>query len=702
MKQILQNLKNGEVKLEELPVPRAQSGTLLIKTTNTLVSLGTEKMLLQFGKAGWINKARQQPEKVKQVLNKIKTDGLVSTVNTVMNKLDQPISLGYSNVGVVIGVGANVHGFEIGDRVLSNGPHAEVVMVPENLCAKIPDSVSNETAAFTVVASIGLQGIRLASPTMGETFVVTGLGLIGILTVQLLKANGCRVIGFDFDAKKVQAARDFGAEAFVITPEFDPVGQVMALTNQYGADGVIITASTQSNDPISQAPQMCRKRGRVVLVGVIGLNLSRADFYEKEISFQVSCSYGPGRYEEDYEKKGYDYPIGFVRWTENRNFQAVLSLMEERRIQTDSLISRTVELSEAPDLYSSLGANKDDLGIMIKYSGNIEEELRTVSLGSSTKKSVSKVVAGIIGAGNFAGGTILPELRANNVRMKYISSKNGVTASHKGKKFGVEKITSDHKEILRDEEVNTIFICTPHSTHGVLVLEALKAGKNVFVEKPLALNLEEVEAIEEFQKNNKGGNVLLVGFNRRFSPLVKKIKELVGQEEKMAIAMNINAGFIPSNHWTQDLQVGGGRLIGEGCHFLDLARFIAGSEVAKASIAYADMLCRDTFSVSLTFKNGSLGIINYFSNGHKSFPKERVEIYCGEKNLVLDNFNTLKGYGFKKFKSMSLSKQDKGHHNEIKEFIEGLEKNQQLIQESEIFEISKLVIELHNKETSKE
>lgn len=700
MKQILQNLKNGEVKLEELPVPLVQSGCLLIQTTNSLVSLGTEKMLLQFGKASWINKARQQPDKVKQVLNKIKTDGLVSTANTVMNKLDQPIPLGYSNVGVVIGVGNNVHGFEVGDRVLSNGPHSEVVSIPENLCVKIPDNVSDDSAAFTVVASIGLQGIRLANPTMGECFVVTGLGLIGILTVQLLKANGCRVIGFDFDAKKVQVAKDFGAEAFVITPEFDPVAQVKALTGQYGVDGVIITASTTSNDPISQAPQMCRKRGRVVLVGVIGLNLSRADFYEKEISFQVSCSYGPGRYEEDYEKKGYDYPIGFVRWTENRNFQAVMGLMSEGKIQTEKLLSRTVELSEAPMLYSALDSNKDDLGIMIKYPGGLDKGLHTVSIESKEKKQVSKVVAGIIGAGNFAGGTILPALVNNNVRMKYIASKNGVTASHKGKKFGVEKVTSDYREILNDNEVNTVFICTPHSTHGSLVLESLKAGKNVFVEKPLALKMEEVQAIEEFQKQNKAGNVLLVGFNRRFSPLVKKIKELVGQEEKMAISMSVNAGFIPSNHWTQDLQVGGGRLIGEGCHFVDLVRYIAGSEVLKSTIAYADTNCRDTFTISMVFKNGTLGVINYFSNGHKSFPKERLDVYCGEKNLVLDNFNSLKGYGFKKFKSMSLSKQDKGHHNELKEFIQSLENGKELIAESEIFEISKIVIDLHSSENA--
>jgi len=283
MKQILQNLKNGDVTLEELPVPLPQNGCLLIQSTNSLVSLGTEKMLLQFGKAGWINKARQQPDKVKQVLNKIKTDGLVSTVNTVMNKLDQPIPLGYSNVGVVIGVGKGVNGFEIGDRVLSNGPHSEVISIPENLCAKIPDNVSNETAAFTVVSAIGLQGIRLANPTIGECFVVTGLGLIGILTVQMLRANGCRVIGFDYSESKVNLAKEYGADAYVISDDFDPVAQVLALTNGLGADGVIITASTPSNDPISQAPQMCRKRGRVILVGVIGLELSRADFYEKEI-----------------------------------------------------------------------------------------------------------------------------------------------------------------------------------------------------------------------------------------------------------------------------------------------------------------------------------------------------------------------------------------------------------------------------------
>jgi len=698
VKQILQNIKNGNVTLETLPVPMVKNGHLLIQTTHSLVSLGTEKMLLQFGKAGWLNKARQQPDKVKQVIDKVKSDGFVPTFQSVMNKLDQPLPLGYSNVGVVIGIGKNVVGYNIGDRVLSNGPHSEIVCVPENLCAKIPANVSDNCAAFTVVSAIGLQGIRLAAPTIGECFVVTGLGLIGILTVQLLKANGCRVIGFDFDPRKVKIAKDFGAEAFALTSDMDPVSIVNSLTRELGADGVIITASTTSNDPISQAPQMCRKRGRVVLVGVIGLNLSRADFYQKEISFQVSCSYGPGRYEEAYEKKGYDYPIGFVRWTENRNFQAILSLMDEGKIQTDSLVSKIVNFSDAPALYSDLATNKDDLGIIIKYDQKNDLNLKTVSLNTRNASSVSKVVVGVIGAGNFAGQVILPELNKNKVRIKYIASQNGVTANHKAKKFGAEKITSDHKEILTDPEVNTVFICTPHSSHGPLVLESLAAGKNVFVEKPLAISLEEIEKIEAFQNENPQSGIFMVGFNRRFSPLVQKIKSLTNTQSKMSLIMTVNAGYIPSEHWTQDPEVGGGRLIGEGCHFIDLVRFISGSEIENSNITFMDSLNRDTFSITLKFKNGSVGVINYFSNGHKSYPKERLEVYCEGKTLVLDNFKKLYGYGFNEFSSMALSKQDKGHEIEIREFIRSLSGSnfQEAIPSNEILEVSKLAVNLNN------
>lgn len=681
MRQILQNLKNGEVEIADIPVPTVKAGHLLIQSSRSLISVGTERMLLDFGRAGWIDKARQQPDKVRQVLQKIRTDGLLATAESVMRKLDQPLTLGYSNAGRVVAVGKGVTGFAVGDRVVSNGNHADVVCVPENLCAAIPGGVSDDMASFTVVASIALEGVRLIQPTLGESIAVMGLGLIGLLTVQILRANGCRVIGFDFDAGKVALAREFGAEAHDLKGGVDPVAAATAFSRGHGVDAVIITAATKSDDPIRQSPQMCRKRGRVVLVGVVGLNLSRDDFYKKEISFQVSCSYGPGRYEAEYEKKGLDYPIGFVRWTEQRNFEAVLDMMAGGSIKTEKLITRVVAMDEAKNAYKAVAAGENVLGLILDYGQKVDLEQHSVTLRPSVAGAAApgKGVTGFIGAGNFASGTLVPAFAAAGAEMKTIASAGGVSGTHLGQKSGFRISTTDYRTILGDPGIDTIAITTQHGTHARFVCEALSAGKHVFVEKPLCLTWTELAEIEKTYAEAcaKSPCLLMVGFNRRFSPLVRTAKRLLdSQKLPKSIVMTVNAGAIPAEHWTQDEETGGGRIVGEACHFIDLIRFLIGSpilDVHTAVMRRADAATPpDTVAMTLTFADGSLGAVNYFANGHKDYPKERLEVFSGGRILVLDNFRTLSGHGWPGFKGESLWAQDKGHAEGAKAFVEAV------------------------------
>lgn len=701
MKQILQNLGSGETLLAEVPAPGVRAGCLLIQTETSLVSLGTEKMLVDFGRANFIQKARKQPDKVKQVLQKIKTDGLIPTINAVRNKLDQPLPLGYCNVGRVIAVGAGVSGFAIGDRVVSNGSHAEVVCVPKNLCAKVPGNVSAEEAAFTVVGSIGLQGIRLIQPMLGETVVVTGLGLIGLLSVQSLMAAGCRVIGVDFDTKKCEVARSFGAKIVNLSKGEDPVAFVNAETQNRGADAVLITASTQSNEPMHQAAQMCRQRGRVVLVGVVGLNLMRSDFYEKEISFQVSCSYGPGRYDADYEDRGNDYPFGLVRWTEGRNFEAILGLMESGKMNVRPLISHRYSFDDALTAYANLGA-PGALGIIMNYSG-ADVGARTVRVNEKSENApATSGVVGILGAGNFTGATLLPALKKTSARLKTIVSAKGVTGTHLAKKFGLEVSTTDGSELWNDKEIDIVYITTRHNAHAAQVIKALDAGKNVYVEKPLCLTAEELDAVREALERNRarGDNSrLMVGFNRRFSPHIQEIKKRLDTvPEAKAFIMTVNAGAIPANHWTQDPQVGGGRLLGEGCHFIDLLRFLAGCEIVESKVDYlggnAGTL-KDVFSVSLKFADGSIGTVHYFANGEKSFPKERLEVFCGEKIFQLDNFRVTRGFGWKGFSKFKTSSQNKGHANAMRAMIDAVKSGgANPIPEDELWEVCRVCLDL--------
>lgn len=674
-------------------------------------------MLVEFGKAGWLNKARQQPDKVKMVLDKIRTDGLMPTVEAVFNKLDQPLPLGYCNAGVVLETGAGVSGINVGDRVVSNGNHAEVVSVPSNLCAPVPDSVTDEEAAFTVVGAIGLQGIRLAQPTLGEAVVVVGLGLIGLITVQLLRAQGCRVLGADFDADKLALARGFGAEVVDLAAGEDPVSAATTFARGRGVDAVIITTATKSNEPIHQAAVMCRKRGRIVLVGTAGLELSRADFYEKELTFQVSCSYGPGRYDASYEEKGVDYPVGFVRWTEQRNFEAVLDMMAAGRLDVKPLISHRFGIDEAERAYDLIGGSGGApvLGILLQYPATEEKPdamLRTptVSIGarvpgaSAQDSSARQAVVGFVGSGNYATAVLIPAFKEAGARLKTVASSTGVSSVRAARKFGFAEATTDTDGVFSDPEVNTIVVSTRHDSHAELARRALAAGKHVFVEKPLALTIPQLEQVKEaFADSREAGRapLLMVGFNRRFAPQVRKIKSLLdGVSEPKVFVMTVNAGAIAREHWTQDPDVGGGRIVGEGCHFIDLLRFLAAAPITgydAVSIARrpGGAVASDKASITLRFDDGSIGTILYLANGHKSFPKERLEVFAAGRILQLDNFRRLTGYGWPGFTKMNLWRQDKGQKACAAAFVHAVQqRGESPIPFGELMEVSRVSVEV--------
>ena len=676
----------------------------MIHTTQSLISAGTERMLVDFGKASYIDKARQQPEKVKMVLEKISTDGLMTTIDAVRSKLAQPLPLGYCNVGVVAKIGTGVEGFKVGDRVVSNGPHADVVKVPRNLCARIPDEVDDEAAAFVVLASIGLQGVRLTQPTLGEAFVVTGVGLIGLLTVQLLRAHGCRVLAIDFDEGKLALARQFGAQTCNPGAGEDPVAAGMAFSRGMGVDGVIITASTKSNDPVTQAARMCRKRGRIVLVGVVGLELNRADFYEKELTFQVSCSYGPGRYDPMYEEQGQDYPLGFVRWTEQRNFEAVLDMLASGQLDVKPLITHRYAFDDAPKAYATLTEDKAGLGILLQYTSPAAERMvSSVALKTTARFEPLRPVMGFIGAGNYASRMLIPAFKAAGAQFHTIATAGGISGVIHGEKAGFAEASTDTAALLANPVINTVAIVTRHDTHARLVAQALAAGKHVFVEKPLAINedgLRQVKtAFAEACADGRPQPQLMVGFNRRFSPQVQKMKALLTPvKEPKCFVMTMNAGAIPPDHWTQDQNVGGGRIIGEACHFIDLMRFLSGSRIVSVQArrmgdAPGVTITEDKASITLGFEDGSFGTIIYAANGSASFPKERVEVFAAGRVLQLDNFRKLRGFGWPGFSKMNLWKQDKGQKACAAAFLAGLERGIPAIDPDEIFEVARVSIE---------
>ena len=579
-----------------------------------------------------------------------------------------------------------------------------MVKVPKNLCAKIPDNVTDEAASFTVVASIGLQGIRLAQPTIGESFVVTGAGLIGLLTIQMLRANGCRVLAIDFDQSKLELAKQFGAEVCNPAKGEDPVAAGLAFSRGAGVDGVIITASTKVSDPVTQAARMSRKRGRIILVGVTGLELNRADFYEKELSFQVSCSYGPGRYDAAYEEKGQDYPVGFVRWTEQRNFVAVLDMMAAGTLNVEPLITQRFEFEDAPKAYDALTEDKSGLGLLLKYNSPVETRLEKRVVLRPISIEPKNAVVGFIGAGNYASRILIPAFKKASSQLHTIVTSGGINGVIHGEKTGFAEASTDLDGLLNNKDINTVAIATRHNSHAYFVERVLSAGKNVFVEKPLALTVEENEKIETVYNQNIQNNQyarVMVGFNRRFSPQVQKMKTLLDTvKEPKSFIMTMNAGAIPADHWTQDNAVGGGRIIGEACHFIDLMRFLAGSKIVSIQARRmgetdAVQILEDKASITLGFEDGSFGTIFYLANGASSFPKERVEVFTAGRVLQLDNFRKLKAFGWPGFNKMNLWRQDKGQDACAAVFVDSIRDGKEApIPADEIFEVARVTIQV--------
>ncbi len=704
MRQVIQSLQDGNVEVVEVADPQAIAGQVLIRSTRSLISAGTERMLVEFGRANLLQKALQQPERVRQVLEKVSTDGILPTIAATRSKLSQPITLGYSNVGVVFESRAGA--FCAGDRVVSNGNHAEIVTVPRNLCAKIPDSVTDEEAAFTVVGAIALQGIRLVAPSLGETVVVSGLGLIGLLAVQLLRAQGCHVIGIDFDQAKLDLARGFGADVVNLSAGEDPVKVAAVISRGRGVDAVLVAASTASSDPIHQAAAMCRKRGRIVLIGVTGLELNRADFYEKELTFQVSCSYGPGRYDASYEQGGHDYPVGFVRWTEQRNFEAVLDMLANGQMNVAPLISKSFDIADAPKAYEILARDRNSLGLLLRYPEPKDaasmRPKHTVQLLPPRVVATGIVTVGAIGAGSYASRVLLPAFRKAGTRLKTISTQKGLSGTLEGRRLGFEQSTTDLDVLFADPQINTVVICTQHDSHFSLAAAALAAGKHVFVEKPLAITLEQLSEVERayYAARQHGfAPILMVGFNRRFARLTKKLREQLDRATgPMSIIYTCNAGSIPAEHWTQDPTKGGGRLIGEACHFIDLARYLVRAPIISTrTVAMKSSNSRtpaDTASISLAFGDGSIADIHYFSNGHRGFPKERIEVFRGGMVLRLDNFRRLVGYGTNDLRRSSILIQDKGAERCVACFVDAVRTGKAPpIAADELFEVSRAAIE---------
>jgi len=695
MLQVIQDIVSGQTKVVEVPELQNTPHHSLIKASYSLISSGTEKMLVDFGKSGWVGKALSQPEKVKLALDKIKTDGISATYSAIKSKLDSPMQLGYCNVGTI--QESSSGNFPIGTRVVSNGKHASQVRVPNNLISVIPSNVSDEEAVFTVLGAIALQGVRLAKPNIGEAIVVTGLGLVGLLTVQILRANGCRVLGIDFDSRKCEIAKQFGAEVVDLSKGEDPVALAASFSRGRGVDAVIITASSKRDNIMHQAATMCRKRGGIVLVGVVDLDLNRADFYEKELTFQVSCSYGPGRYDQEYEEKGKDYPFAFVRWTEQRNFEAILDLLSNKLIDVKPLITHRFLVSDAVKAYETLD-DPTALAILIDYC-QLSKALpieTSIKLSKVKSAKTSKGRLSFLGGGNYASRTLIPAFKVAGADLITLVTSGGVSAIHHGEKNGFAMASTNIEDALGDV-TDAVVIATQHNLHAEQTIQSLEKGKHVFVEKPLALTLSEIKKIETAQQS--ANTILMVGYNRRFSPHIRKIKSLLDKKAMpKTFIMTMNAGDIPNDHWTQDVEIGGGRIIGEACHYIDLMRFLADSKIktfnaVKMGENDCIELTEDKASISLTFEDGSMGSIHYFSNGGKSFPKERIEVFCDNAVLQLDNFRKLRGFGWKGFSKMNLWSQDKGQKNCVDAFMKSVrEGRKNPIPQDEIFEVARVSV----------
>jgi predicted dehydrogenase len=684
MKQLLQNLKNGQTTIEEVPIPTPHAGQALVKVAASLVSAGTERMVVEFAEKSLLGKARSRPDLVKQVLGKMSREGILPTLQAAFNRLDSPMPLGYSSAGTIVALGAGMQGFQVGQRVACAGGgyavHAEYNLVPRNLLTPLPDSVDFESAAFTTLGAIALHGFRLAEPQLGENVAVIGLGLLGLLTIQLASAAGCRVWGVDTNPERVALAEQFGAAA---CSRQNAVDSAQAFTANRGFDSLIICADTSSNDPVELAGAIARDRARIVATGAVGLTFPRKIYFEKELSFINSRSYGPGRYDSNYEENGRDYPIGYVRWTEGRNFQAIVSLLESGKLKVQPLITHRFPIEKAAEAYETItGRNKVPfLGVLLTYDQTKDERQKTIGFATVHRPS-SIVKVGVLGAGLFANATLLPALKkVKDVELVGIASAGGLHAAHSGKKFGFRYACSDDEQILNDHEINTLLILTRHDSHAELVVKALEAGKHVFVEKPLAINSEQLSVIGGSSSAQRVSRpILTVGFNRRFAPLAQQLhKNLATRQEPLYMHYRVNAGYIPLNHWVHDPEQGGGRIIGEGCHFIDFLTFLAGSTpVSVSAVALPDggKYRQDNVSMTFTFADGSIGVVDYLANGDKSFTKERVEVFCGGAVAVLDDFRMLETVRDGKKKTVKLMGQDKGHFNEVQALVSGVRSGQ--------------------------
>ncbi len=688
MKQILQEVNTGDTVVRDVPAPICGLGEVLIANHSSLVSAGTEKMVVDLAKKSLLGKARERPEQVRRVLQKLRQEGILDTLRQVRAKLADPIVLGYSSAGVVIEVGRNVRQFRPGERVASNGAHAGVVAVPQHLVARIPQSVTFDEACYGVVGSIALQGVRLATIGVGDRVAVIGLGLIGQLTVMLLRASGCLVIGTDLDEAKCQAAAELGAvtggrEAFL--------SHIQESTNGQGADAVLITASTTSNEPLELAAIAARKKARLVAVGAVGLNVPRREFYPKELELIISCSYGPGRYDAAYEEHGHDYPYAYVRWTEQRNIEAVLEQIAEKRLDVARLTTHKFDISEAERAYELIETGSEPyLGIVLQYPPLADdcaiERRVALSAGRANKpKREGEINIGFVGAGNFSSLVLLPLLaQIPDVKSRAICSAGGVSATIRGERHGFEYATTALDEILADEKIMAIFITTRHNLHSEQAMAALRASKAVFIEKPLAITDEELDEFEAgLMALGQNAPLWTVGFNRRFSPAARMASEFFTEvQSPLTLTYRFNAGAIPSDHWTQDWQVGGGRIIGEACHALDLASYLLRGQITRVfaeavSPGGAAGTGDDQTAMVVRFDNGSVASINYFAGGDKGFAKERIELFGGGRIAVIDDFKTLTLSKGARAQTRKISGRDKGHGAELRAFFEALRQSEQ-------------------------
>jgi predicted dehydrogenase len=678
MKQLLQNIKTGKSSIEDVPMPTPREGQALVKVEASLVSAGTERMVVEFAEKSLVGKARSRPDLVKQVIDKARREGLVNTAQAAFNRLDQPMALGYSSAGTIVALGKGMTGFKVGQRVACAGGgfavHAEYNVVPRNLLTPLPKNVDFESAAFTTLGAIALHGFRLAEPQIGENVAIIGMGLLGLLAAQIATAAGCNVLGIDIDPARLALASALGLRA-VSRPQ--AADAAVAFTSNRGFDVILICADTSSNDPVELAGVIARDRARVVATGAVGLTIPRKIYYEKEISFINSRSYGPGRYDLSYEEQGSDYPIGYVRWTEGRNFEAVVDLLASRKLKVESLISHRFPIDEGVKAYEVITGKKKEkfLGVLLTYPANNEREENKITFPVIANRKSQIVNLGVLGAGLFANSVLLPAIKkTTSIELVGIASAGGLHAQHSGKKFGFQYATSSDDEIINDPNINTVAILTRHDSHAELVIKALKAGKHVFVEKPLAINTTQLSAISKQLKAN-GSSILTVGFNRRFAPLAQQLHaSLITRTEPLHAHYRINAGPIPLNHWTQDPNIGGGRIIGEACHFIDFITFLVGAvpvSVSAHALPDGGKYREDNVSMTFTFPDGSIGVVDYLANGDKSFPKERVEVFCGGQISVLDDFVALQTVRDGR-KTEAKGPQDKGWVNEWKTFARSI------------------------------